>query len=101
MDTSNRARFFSSFLAATRIVILGLLAKAASRDYAILLLLIYNFIFILPMLIITLAVYFGFTTTQQAEEWRTKKLKTLHLIAGIIILILGILMLTSIYLGWL
>ncbi|MBW2994836.1 hypothetical protein KY312_00640 [Candidatus Woesearchaeota archaeon] len=72
------------------IVILGLLARAATRTYAILLLLLYNFIFILPMLIITAAIYFGITTTQKAELWRTKKLKTLHLIAGIIILLLGI-----------
>ncbi len=83
------------------IVILGLLAKTATKNYATFLLLIYNFIFILPMLIITLAVYFGITTTEQAEHWRTKKLKTLHLIAGIIILILGIAMLSSVYFGWL
>ncbi|MBW3016947.1 cytochrome c biogenesis protein [Candidatus Woesearchaeota archaeon] len=82
------------------IVILGLLAKAAERGYALLLLLLYNFIFVLPMLIITFAIYFGFTTTEQAEEWRTKKLKVLHLIAGIIILLLGIGMLIALMLGY-
>lgn len=82
------------------IVILGLLAKATTRAYAIKLLLLYNLIFILPMLAITAAIYFGFTTAQHAEEWRTRKLKILHLIAGIIILLLGIGMLASIALGY-
>ncbi|MBW2992863.1 cytochrome c biogenesis protein [Candidatus Woesearchaeota archaeon] len=82
------------------IVILGLLAKIATKNYAITLLLIYNFIFILPMLLITAAIYFGFTTTQKAEEWRKKKLEVLHLIAGIIILLLGIGMFVAMGLGY-
>jgi cytochrome c biogenesis protein CcdA/glutaredoxin len=72
------------------IVILGLLAKIATRNYALLLLVLYNLIFILPMLIITLLIYFGFTTTEKAESWRQNKLKILHLIAGILLLLLGI-----------
>lgn len=81
------------------IVILGLLAKAATKNYALLLLLLYNFIFVMPMLLITLAVYFGFTTVEKAEEWRKTKLKLLHLIAGIIILLLGIGMIIALCLG--
>jgi len=81
------------------IVILGLLAKAVTINYALLLLLLYNFIFILPMLFITLIIYFGFTTTEKVEEWRTRKLKVLHLIAGIIILLLGIGMFIAMWLG--
>ncbi|MEA3514971.1 MAG: cytochrome c biogenesis protein CcdA [Nanoarchaeota archaeon] len=83
------------------IVILGLLAETATKSTASLLLLLYNFIFVLPMLLITFAVYFGFTTTKQAEEWRTKKLKVLHLIAGIIILLLGVGMFAAMWLGML
>ncbi len=83
------------------LIILGLLAHSATKGYALFLLLLYNFIFILPMLIITLAIYFGFTTTEEAEKWRTGKLKTLHLIAGIIILLLGIGMFTAMALGML
>ncbi len=82
------------------IVILGLLAHAATRASAISLLLLYNLIFVLPMLIITFAIYFKFTTTEKAEHWRTRKLKTLHLIAGILILIIGIVMVGSIILGY-
>ncbi len=82
------------------IVILGLLAKTTTKNYALVLLLLYNFIFVLPMLLITGAVCYGYTTTEKAEEWRQGKLKILHLIAGVIILLLGIGMLISLYLGW-
>jgi len=82
------------------IVILGLLSNVATRNIAFLLLLLYNFIFILPMLGITLAVYFGFTTTEKTDEWRRRKLKLLHLIAGLIILCLGLGMLVALKFGW-
>jgi cytochrome c biogenesis protein CcdA/glutaredoxin len=81
------------------IVILGLLAKSATKSYAVILLLFYNLIFILPMIGITLAIYFGLTTTEKAELWRTKRLKVLHLIAGLIILLLGIGMFVAMALG--
>ncbi len=81
------------------IVILGLLAKSTTHMYAVLLLVFYNLIFILPMIIITLAIYFGLTTTAKAEKLRQKKLKVLHLIAGIIILLLGIGMIIALSLG--
>lgn len=82
------------------IVVIGLLSKTATRAAAIPLLLLYNLIFILPMVFITFAIYSGLTTTEKAEEWRQRELKVLHLIAGIIILLLGIGMLASLYLGW-
>lgn len=82
------------------IVILGLLAHTTTQKAAIGLLLFYNLIFILPMLIITALVYFGFTTTEKAEEWRQSKLEVLHLIAGIILVLLGIGMFIAIGYGW-
>jgi len=72
------------------IVILGLLAKETTKMLATQLLLFYNFIFILPMIGIVLAVYYGLTTTEKAEKWRQSKLRTLHLIAGIIMVCMGI-----------
>jgi cytochrome c biogenesis protein CcdA/glutaredoxin len=81
------------------IVILGLLAEATTRGYAMILLLLYNIIFISPMLGITAAIYFGITSTEKAELWRTKRLKTLHLVAGIIILLLGVGMLIALGFG--
>ncbi|MBW2967775.1 hypothetical protein KY362_04770 [Candidatus Woesearchaeota archaeon] len=82
------------------IVILGLLAEVTTRSYAMALLVLYNLIFVLPMLIITFAIYFGFTTTERAEHWRTRKLKVLHLIAGIIMVCLGIGMFIAMVLGY-
>lgn len=82
------------------IVILGLLSNVTTKFAGLSLLLLYNFIFILPMLAITFAVYFGFTTTEKTEEWRQRKLKVLHLIAGVIILLLGVGMLIALKLGF-
>jgi cytochrome c biogenesis protein CcdA/glutaredoxin len=82
------------------IVILGLLAETETRTGAMLWLLLYNMVFITPMVGITLALYFGLTTVEKAEEWRTKHLETLHLVAGTIILLLGLGMLASLWLGY-
>jgi cytochrome c biogenesis protein CcdA/glutaredoxin len=77
------------------IVILGMLAKNVLQTNAIFYLALYNLIFVLPMIIITLAVYKGFNPAK-AEAIRQKRLKTLHLIAGIIMLAMGIVVLV----GW-
>jgi cytochrome c biogenesis protein CcdA/glutaredoxin len=77
------------------IVILGMLANAVSQTKAIIYLIIYNLIFILPMVLISIAVYKGFDPAK-AEEIRQKRLKTLHLIAGVIMLIMGIIIIG----GW-
>jgi cytochrome c biogenesis protein CcdA len=82
------------------IVILGLLARTTSRTSAMLWLLLYNAIFILPMILITVGVYLGVTTLDKAERWRTEHLQVLHLIAGIILLLLGGSMLASLWVGW-
>ncbi|MFC1686078.1 cytochrome c biogenesis protein CcdA [Nanoarchaeota archaeon] len=81
------------------IVILSLLAKTATKNVAILWLLLYNLIFILPMLIITFVVYFGLSDPEKLNEIRKKKIKVLHLIAGVILLLLGIGMFIAMYLG--
>ncbi len=81
------------------IVILGLLSSVTTRNTAFLYLVLYNLIFILPMILITLAIFFGITTTEKAEAWRQGRLKTLHLIAGLILLLLGIGMFVAIGLG--
>ena len=82
------------------IVILGLLARTETRLHAMLWLVLYNIVFIAPMIAITAAVYFGLTTAEKAEAWRTSHLRTLHLIAGVIILLLGIGMAASLWLGY-
>jgi cytochrome c biogenesis protein CcdA len=81
------------------IVILGLLAKTATRPAALGWLLLYNAIFVLPMISITGAIYFGLTTAARAEDWRVRHLRALHLVAGIILLGLGIGMLAILWFG--
>ncbi|MCD6522874.1 MAG: hypothetical protein J7K68_03925 [Candidatus Diapherotrites archaeon] len=77
------------------IVVLGLLARRATQALAIMLLLLYNAIFILPMLFITFMVYKGLSP-ERVEKWRKGKLRHLHLVAGIIILGLGIALLMGV-----
>ncbi len=81
------------------IVILGLLAKTTTRASAMLWLLLYNAIFILPMVLITGAVYYRFTTAEKVEAWRAARLPRLHLVAGIVLLLLGLAMMASLWLG--
>jgi len=57
---------------------------------AILWLIYYNAIFILPMIAITLIVYFGFAKVQDVSGWKDKNIKKLHLIAGILLFLVGV-----------
>lgn len=77
-------------------VILGMLAAKTSFAKAFAYLILYNLIFILPMIIIVLAMYFGLPP-EKAEGWRQQKIRLLHLIAGLLLTALGVIMLG----GWL
>lgn len=77
------------------VIILGLLASKTTLIKAILYLVAYNLIFITPMVAIVLAMYFGLPP-ERAENWRKDKLRLLHLIAGLVLVALGIAMLA----GW-
>lgn len=55
-------------------------------------LLIYNFIFILPMLAIIGLIYLGLRKVEDVSAWKEKNIKYLHLIAGLIIFGLGVAM---------
>ena len=57
----------------------------------------YNLLFILPMLIIVGLVYFGLTKVQEVSGWKDKNIKFLHLIAGILLFLVGVALLV----GWL
>lgn len=72
-------------------VILSLLAERATQLQAIPLLLLYNIFFIMPLILITAMIYFGFTSAEKAEQWKEKNLKRLHFIAGVIMVVLGLL----------
>ena len=56
----------------------------------------YNLIFILPMVVIILLVFFGSKNIKQVTEWREKNVKIMHLIIGIIFMLLGV----SMVFGW-
>lgn len=75
------------------VVVLALLTNETTKIYAIQLMLLYNFIFVLPMIGIVLAVYFGLTTTAKAAHWRHRRIGLLHLIAGVVMFCMGIWML--------
>ena len=82
------------------IAILALLSKTTTRTTGILYLLFYNLIFILPLLVITLGVHLGFTTTARAERWRSARLGKLHLVSGAVMFLLGAGMIVALELGY-
>ena len=55
-------------------------------------LLFYNLIFVLPMLVITALVYLGIARVHDVSGWKDKNIRYLHLIAGLVILGLGVAM---------
>jgi len=76
------------------IVILGMLANNTTEIRAIWYLILYNLIFVSPMILISYAVYKGYDP-KKAENIRQKHLRTLHLIAGLILLCMGIIILSG------
>ena len=71
------------------ILILGLLAERTTQMAAIPILLLYNLVFILPLIIITVLIYSGYTNIEKSTKWKDENIRKLHLVAGIIMLILG------------
>jgi len=57
----------------------------------------YNVIFVLPMLIITWIIYWGFTRVEDVSGWKERNIRKLHLIAGILLFLVGL----SLLAGWL
>ncbi len=68
--------------------ILGLLATKVDSARTMSLLFLYNLVFVLPMIIITFAMYFG-SRMGRIEQWRKDNLKLLHLITGAVMLFVG------------
>jgi len=77
------------------IVILGMLSKSTTQMKAVLYLVLYNLIFVSPMFLISYAVYRGYDPSK-AEEIRQKRLRLLHLIAGLIMIGMGVMIVN----GW-
>ncbi|MCK9379414.1 MAG: sulfite exporter TauE/SafE family protein, partial [Candidatus Moranbacteria bacterium] len=76
------------------IVVLGLLAEKVEIFRTVSLLALYNLIFVFPMIVITLAMYFGLRGGKM-EQWRTKNIHLLHGAAGVIMTGIGVYLLAS------
>ena len=72
------------------VFILGVLSAGSNKAIIAPILVYYNFIFILPLLIILGGVYLGSLNVEKAEQWKQRNLRLLHLIAGVILVGLGI-----------
>jgi cytochrome c biogenesis protein CcdA len=73
------------------LAILSLLTKEHTFNAAILYLLLYNFVFVLPLLGILLLSYFGLSP-EKIEYWRREKRKVMRLAIGLLLISLGIIM---------
>ncbi len=79
-------------------VYLAILSLIAKNAYAMAVpyLLLYNLIFVLPLLIILFAVYFG-VSAEKAEKLRVEKRKWLRLFMGIVMIALGLAMIFGVF----
>ncbi len=94
------ALFLAPCTSGPYLAILSLLSTTTTRVQGVLMLLLYNLIFILPMIAIALTVHFGLTTTARAERWRTAKMGKLHFITGVVMVALGVGMIIGVQLGY-
>ncbi len=74
-------------------IILGGLLATDGVVKALPSLLLYNLIFILPMLGVTLLVYFGTSKVEDVKDWKDRNVRYMHLVSGVLLLVIGILML--------
>ena len=56
----------------------------------------YNFLFVIPMIIIVGLIYWGFAKVNDVSGWKEKNIKILHLVAGILMFLVGL----GLILGW-
>jgi len=71
--------------------ILGQLANNATRPQAVPLLLYYNFIFVLPLVIVSLLLYSNLFSIGKVREWNEKNKRLLRLVSGFAMMGLGFL----------
>jgi glutaredoxin len=74
------------------LLVLGMLAKAATVQ-TVGYLALYNLFFILPMLVITTALYLGKTSVEKVNAMKEEHIKAIHLVSGLILLALFVMML--------
>jgi cytochrome c biogenesis protein CcdA len=59
-------------------------------------LLYYNIIFLIPMIAITIIVYFGLARVEDVSGWKERNIRKLHLIAGVLLFLVGLLILLGV-----
>ncbi len=72
------------------IFVLGLLSHRLSMAESIPLLLYYNLVFVSPLILLTILIYFGYASVERAIDWKERNLRLLHLAAGLLMLMLGV-----------
>jgi len=70
--------------------VLGLLAKHASWATIVPTLLFYNLIFVAPLIVLAILITKGFASTKGVSDWKDRNLRHLHLVAGLIMVALGV-----------
>lgn len=56
----------------------------------------YDFVFVLPMIILTLLIYFRVTQIADVEHWKERNVRKLHLAEGLLLFLVGL----AILIGW-
>ena len=96
--TSTKGAFFIGFLVTLfllpctmgpYIVASGLLADKGVLG-ALPWLLYYNLVFVFPMILVVALVYYGFAKVDEVSGWKERNIKRLHLIAGILLFLVGL-----------
>ena len=72
------------------VVILGKLAEKTDTAKTFTLLMLYNLVFVSPMIMITLGMYFFNAKLSKLEKMRRENLRLLHAITGVIMLSVGL-----------
>lgn len=80
------------------LAIIAMMSKSMTATVAVPYLLLYNLMFIAPLLVIFLVAYFG-VSPKQLEQWRQTEKKKMKLVMGVVFLGLGLIMLYNIYVG--
>ena len=69
---------------------LGILSKWGMTPAFFAYLILYNLIFVSPLVLIAVLVYMGKLTVEKASDWQAKNSRRLHLVAGLLMLAAGI-----------
>ena len=76
------------------LMVLGMIAKAVTLQ-SLFYLVVYNLVFILPMVVIAGAIYIGKTNAEKVDRMKEMYIKEIHLISGLILFLLFLLMLSQ------